>query len=154
MIPMNQAKLSNVAASVGQRLLNIIHETGGDANLVWTRYAAEPILYRICASEYAADFVLKGAMLFLAWAGRTHRPTVDIDFFGYGENSDRRLIRIFRTVCNAEVADDGPRYDPDTIKVAPIREEQECHGQRVMLTAFLGKARITLQVDIGFGDIY
>jgi hypothetical protein len=34
-------KVSNVAASVRQRLLNIIHETGDDANLVWTRYATE-----------------------------------------------------------------------------------------------------------------
>jgi len=152
-IRMNQAKLSNVAASVRQRLLNIIRETGDDANLVWTRYAAERLLYRICASEYAADLVLKGAMLFLAWTGRSHRPTVDIDFLGYGSNSDKRLIRIFRTVCNVEVKDDGLRYDPDTIKVAPIREEQEYHGQRVMLTAFLGKARIPLQVDIGFGDV-
>jgi hypothetical protein len=34
---MTQDKPSNVAASVRQRLLNIIRETGDDANLVWTR---------------------------------------------------------------------------------------------------------------------
>lgn len=153
MIRMNQAKLSNIAASVRQRLLNIIRETGDDANLVWTRYAAERLLYRICVSEYAGDFVLKGALLFLAWTGRSHRPTVDIDFLGYGENSDKRLIRIFRVVCGVEVEDDGLIYDPDTIKIVPIREGQEYHGQRVSLTAFLDKARIPLQVDVGFGDV-
>jgi len=36
---MSRGKSSNVAASVRQRLLNIIRETGDDANLVWTRYA-------------------------------------------------------------------------------------------------------------------
>jgi hypothetical protein len=44
-------------------------------------------------------------------------------------------------------------YDPDTVKAAPIREEQEYQGQRVTLTAYLGKARIPIQVDTGFGDI-
>jgi hypothetical protein len=84
---MNQDKASNVAASVRQRLLNIIRETGDDANLVWTRYAAERLLYRLCVSEYTGGFILKGTMLFLAWAGRSHRPTVDVDFLGYGKNS-------------------------------------------------------------------
>jgi predicted nucleotidyltransferase component of viral defense system len=150
---MNQDKPSKVAASVRQRLLNIIRETGDDANLVWTRYAAERLLYRLCVSEYAGDFVLKGAMLFLAWTGRSHRPTVDIDFLGYGENSDKRLMRIFRAVCGVEVEDDGLVYDSETITIALIREGQEYQGQRVMLTAFLGKARIPLQVDVGFGDV-
>lgn len=150
---MNQDKPSKVAASVRQRLLNIIRETGDDANLVWTRYAVERLLYRLCVSEYAGDFVLKGAMLFLAWTGRSHRPTVDIDFLGYGENSDKRLMRIFRAVCGVEVEDDGLVYDSETITIAPIREGQEYQGQRVMLTAFLGKARIPLQVDVGFGDV-
>jgi len=36
---MSQHKLSNVSASVRQRLVSIIRETGDDANLVWTCYA-------------------------------------------------------------------------------------------------------------------
>jgi hypothetical protein len=150
---MDRDKRSSVASSVRQRLLNIIRETGDDANLIWTRYAAERFLYRLFISEYAADFVLKGAMLFMVWTGRSHRPTVDIDLLGYGENSHKRIARIFRTICGSEVEDDGLVFDPDTIKVAPIREGQEYQGQRVKLTAFLGKARIPLQVDVGFGDV-
>jgi len=38
---MTKDKVSNVAASVRQRLLNIIRESGDDANRVWTRYATE-----------------------------------------------------------------------------------------------------------------
>jgi hypothetical protein len=62
---MTKGGVSNVAASVGQRLLNIIHETGDNANLVWTRHATERLLYRLSVSEHANDFILKGAMLFI-----------------------------------------------------------------------------------------
>jgi hypothetical protein len=36
--------------------------------------------------------------------------------------------------------------------VAPIREDQEYGGQRVTFEAKLGQARVSLQVDVGFGD--
>lgn len=39
---MTENKISDIAASVRQRLLGIIRKTGDDANLVWTRYATEP----------------------------------------------------------------------------------------------------------------
>jgi hypothetical protein len=75
---MSRGKSSNVAASVRRRLLNIIRETGDDTNLVWTRYATERLLYRLSVSEYVEDFILKGAMLFMAWTGQSHRPTVGL----------------------------------------------------------------------------
>ncbi len=34
----------------------------------------------------------------------------------------------------------------------PIREEQEYGGQRITLTALLGRARISTRIDVGFGD--
>lgn len=150
---MTKDKLSNVAASVRQRLLNIIRETGDDPNFVWTRYATERLLYRLSVSEYAEDFVLKGAMLFMAWTGQSYRPTVDMDFLGYGENSSERLAEVFRNVCGIDVESDGLVFDINTLEVAPIREKQEYQGQRITLTAFLGKARIPVQVDVGFGDV-
>ena len=60
---------------------------------------------------------------------------------------------MFSDVCNVKVEPDGLEFNSDSVKAAPIREEQEYQGQRVMLTAFLGKARITIQVDVGFGDV-
>jgi predicted nucleotidyltransferase component of viral defense system len=150
---MTKDERSNVAASIRQRLLKIIHETGDDANLVWTRYATERLLFRLSVSPHAENFILKGAMLFMAWTGEAHRPTVDMDFLSYGENSSERLAGVFREVCRAEVAVDGLEFDPDTVKAAPIREEGKYQGQRVKLMAFLGKARIPIQVDVGFGDV-
>lgn len=58
---MSKEKLLNIAASVRQRLLNIVRETGEGANIVWTRYARERFLYRLSVSEYAEQFVLKDA---------------------------------------------------------------------------------------------
>jgi predicted nucleotidyltransferase component of viral defense system len=150
---MTGGKGSNVAASVRQRLLRIIRETGDDANLIWTRYATERFLYRLSVSEYAGDFILKGAMLFMAWTGQSYRPTVDVDFIGRGQNSSERLVDVFRNVCAAEVAPDGLEFDANSVKAVPIREEQKYQGQRVTLIAYLGKARIPIQADVGFGDV-
>lgn len=146
-------KPSNVVASVRKRLLNIIRETGDDATLVWTRYTTERLLYRLSVSKYAEDFILKGAMLFIVWKGQLYRPTGDIDFLGCGEDSSERLIRVFRDVCDVKVEPDGLEFNSDSVKAAHIREDQEYQGQRVKLTAFLGKARIPIQVDVGFGDV-
>jgi len=146
-------KASNIAASVRQRLLNLIRETGDDANLVWSRYAVERLLYRLSVSEYADDFVLKGAALFLAWTGQPYRPTVDLDLLGHGENSSEHVEDVFRSMCRINVEPDGLFFDPDTVKAEPIREDREYEGQRVTLVAFLGKARIPVRVDIGFGDV-
>ncbi len=147
---MTRGKPSNVAASVRQRLLNIIRDTGDDPNLVWTRYATERLLYRLSVSEHAGDFILKGAMLFMAWTGKIYRPTMDMDLLGYGDDSSERLVEVFRKVCGVDVEPDGLVFDAGSVVAMPIREEQEYHGQRVTLIAFLDKARIPLQVDVGF----
>jgi len=150
---MTKKQPKDITASVRQRLLNIINETGDDANVIWTRYATERLLYRLSVSEHSNNFILKGAMLFMVWTGQSYRPTMDMDLLGYGDDSIERLTEIFRAVCTVTVEPDGLVFDPDTLSVESIREEQEYNGQRVTLTAFLGKARIPIQVDIGFGDV-
>lgn len=142
----------NAAASVKQRLLNVGKKTGEDFQLLLTRYAIERLLFRVGASEHANSFVLKGAMLFALWTGEMHRPTRDVDFLGFGENSDERLAAVFRALCAEENADDGLAFEPDSVAVEQIREEDEYGGRRVTFTVKLGQARVTLQVDVGFGD--
>ena len=150
---MTREKHANVPASVRQKLLNIIRKTGDDPNLVWSRYATERLLYRLSISEFAGEFVLKGAMLFTVWSGEPHRPTVDLDLLGHGNDSGERIANVFRQICRMDVKDDGLVFDADNIRVSSIREDLEYHGQRVNLVAHLGKARIPIQVDIGFGDV-
>jgi len=149
---LKRAPSANLATSVHQRLLNLSQERGEDFNLVLTRYAIERLLARLAQAGYARQFVLKGALLFAIWTGRLHRPTRDLDLLGYGDSSEEELGKLFKDLCAVEVEADGLVFDPDSVRVAEIREEQEYGGQRVHLLATLGRARIPLQIDIGFGD--
>jgi hypothetical protein len=150
---MKRREPTDLAASVRQRLLDISRRTKTDANLIWTRYAVERLLYRLASSEHAREFALKGAMLFSVWTRQPYRPTLDLDLLGFGEDSAERVVGIFRRLCGLEVEPDGLIFDAESVRAEPIRADQEYQGQRVALVARLGKARIPLQVDIGFGDV-
>lgn len=143
---------TNVAASVRQRLYNLAKEKDQDFNFVLARFVAERLLFRLSVSESASDFVLKGALLFLLWSDHLYRPTRDVDLLGYGENSIGKLEDTFRKVGRIQAVEDGLVFDADSVQGANIREDQEYDGVRITLTAFLGNARIPMQIDIGFGD--
>jgi hypothetical protein len=59
---------------------------------------------------------------------------------------------VFTDVLALETVDDGVTFDERSLDVAPIREDQEYGGIRVVLVAGIGSARVRLQVDVGFGD--
>jgi predicted nucleotidyltransferase component of viral defense system len=144
--------IRNTAASVRQRLLNRAREQGDDFQLLLTRYCIERLLYRLSQSEHADRFILKGATLFLLWGGGTYRPTRDLDLLGRGDSSPSHMVEVFKAVCATKVEDDGLEFDPSTVQAREIREGQEYGGVRVEMTVRLGKARLELQVDVGFGD--
>lgn len=52
-----------------------------------------------------------------------------------------------------EQVDDGLAVDADSITAAPIREDQEYGGVRVVLPAAIAGAQVRLQIDVGFGDV-
>lgn len=149
---MSKPQPKDLAASVRQRLLNRSRDRGEDFNLVLTRYAAERWLFRLSKSRYAQQFVLKGAALLALWMKGSYRPTRDLDLLAYGDRSVDRLERIVREVCRTPVAPDGLEFDPDSVRLTDIREDQEYQGLRVQLQAILGEARIGVQIDTGFGD--
>lgn len=142
----------NVAKSVHQRLLNIRDMTGEQFNHLLLRYGMERLLFRIQAAGHSDYFVLKGAMLFALWYHVPGRPTRDIDLLGFGDLTQDRLRAIFSDTCAVTVEDDGLCFDPDSIQIADIRDDQEYHGVRVRLLAFLDRARLPIQIDVGFGD--
>jgi hypothetical protein len=49
-------------------------------------------------------------------------------------------------------ADDGITFDPGSIEIEIIAEQAEYEGIRAKLVGRLEQARITMQIDIGFGD--
>ncbi|HVR80676.1 MAG TPA: nucleotidyl transferase AbiEii/AbiGii toxin family protein [Luteimonas sp.] len=148
---MNRLPQANRIASIRQRLLDRAKARGEEFQFVLDRFAVERLLYRLSQSAYRDEFVLKGAMLFALWFDQPHRPTRDADFLGFGPPDADRLADTVRRLCAIE-ADDGLRYNTDSITVEAIREEAKYDGLRVTLLALLGTARCTVQWDVGFGD--
>ena len=144
--------IQNLAASVYDRLLKRTDLGDENFQFVLMRYGAERLMYRLSQSEHAANFVLKGAMLFLVWAGAQYRTTKDMDLLALKSASVERLRDIFRELCQLQVAQDGLVFDLESVQAEEIREDNLYQGVRVTLLARLNNARIPLQVDIGFGD--
>jgi predicted nucleotidyltransferase component of viral defense system len=142
----------NISASVREKLRNIARQRNADFGLILVKYGLERILFRLSHSAYHDVFVLKGALLFELWTGQQYRPTRDADFLARGENSPERFFRIFRELCSVETEPDGVRFDPDTVSAERIAEAADYEGVRVNLKAYLERAKIPIQIDIGFGD--
>ena len=142
----------NISASVREKLRNIARQRNADFGLILVKYGLERILFRLSRSAYHDVFVLKGALLFELWTGQQYRPTRDADFLARGENSPERFFRIFRELCSVETEPDGLRFDPDTVTVERIAQDADYEGVRVSFTAYLERAKIPIQIDIGFGD--
>jgi len=138
-------------ASIHARLLNLAKERGEDFNMILTRYAIERFLYRLSIVPAREAFWLKGALLFDLWFDVPHRPTRDADFLGFGPADTVALASTIREICGIAV-DDGMEFDPASITVEEIREEANYGGLRVRLVSKLGKARCTVQLDVGYGD--
>ena len=142
----------NLPASIAAGLRRIAREKGTDTAFLLRRYAIERLLYRLSLSPHRNAFILKGAMLFTAWLDDPFRPTQDLDLLGLGDHSLKAITNMFRGICSAGVEDDGLRFDVAHLNATAIREDQNYGGVRVKTVAYLGKARIPVQVDIGFGD--
>ena len=149
---MHDSNLKNISASIRQKLLNLARERSEDFGLILTKYGLERILFRIGKSKYRGVFILKGALLFELWTKERYRPTRDADFMATGDNSPERFVQIFREISAVGIQDDGLRFDPKTVKAERIKEDADYEGVRVTFTAFLEKAQIPIQIDIGFGD--
>ena len=139
-------------ASVKARLLNVAKANYLTFESVLRRYFQERLLYRLSVSEYGDYFILKGGVLFLTIRAPFGRPTKDIDFLSETENGPERLRQIFSEVV-AISGEDTVRFDPNSIYVETIQETAEQTGIRIKLTAYLGRTRDTIQIDIGFGDV-
>ncbi len=141
----------NLAASVRAKLLNQSRESGEQLQNLLMRFAAERLLYRLSLSKHKDSFLLKGAALFAFWFDEPHRPTKDLDLLGFGASDIPALENTLREVCMI-AGKDGLQFLAESVKGENIREGEIYGGIRLTLTAMLEKARIPVQVDIGFGD--
>lgn len=141
-----------IIMSVHQKLRNLQDKTSEPLNNILIKYGLGRLLYRLELSGNIDLFVLKGAMLFSLWEQVPRRSTRDMDLLGFGISTHGQLKDIFTQACKVKYEVDGLRFDSGSIISEDIREDQDCHGIRVKLMGYLGKARIPIQVDLGFGD--
>lgn len=142
----------NMGASVRNRLTARARAQREDAQRLLIRYVIERLLYRLGRSPHRGLFVLKGAMLFSLWSPTPYRATGDLDLLGYGDNAPDQLMVVFREIMAMAVEDDGVVFQPESLRAAPAREADEYAGARLDFTATLAGARMTIHVDIGYGD--
>lgn len=144
--------MRNIAASVRQRLLNLSREQGRPFQEVLQFYVMERFLYRLSQSGEAERFILKGALMLQVWEAPQSRPTMDIDMLGHADNDPDALLDRIRSVLRTETIDDGLIFDSDELQAETITKDADYQGIRIRGEAGLDGARVSLQIDIGFGD--
>lgn len=152
---MKNRPIKNLAASVHQRLLDKARHAGRPFNELLQYFTMERFLYRLSRSKYAGNFVLKGALMLNVWERTTlPRPTLDIDVLAQRiGNSVDSIVQVVREICNQVVDPDGITFDSETVEGGRIAEEAEYEGVRIRLRGSLGNARLSMQLDVGFGDV-
>lgn len=143
----------DIGASVRQRLLNRARAEGRPFQELLQYFAMERFLYRLAGSRFADRFVLKGALLLMAWRAPVTRPTMDIDLAGKTTNDLEHIRSVVGELCHLSTDPDGLDFDPASIEVQRIKEDAEYGGVRVRFQASLARARIPMQIDIGFGEV-
>jgi hypothetical protein len=138
------------AGDVFLAVQKLARASGGDVQELLTLYALEGLLARVADSSSRDDFVLKGGVLLAAFSLR--RPTRDIDLQATRLPNDvDSVLEHIRTIAAIEL-DDGLAFDPQTISAQTIREEEDYVGVRVRLVGRLARSRLTVGVDVNFGD--
>lgn len=144
--------VANLPISILHRLRNKAQVEGRNAQDLLRYYAIERFLYRLSQSSHAEQFVLKGALIFLAWGIHFPRSTRDIDLRGSAAIDIETTRRIVQDICLTPVVADGMVYDASSVTGEIVREGARYQGVRIRFSGALGKARTSMQIDIGIAD--
>lgn len=143
----------NIPASVRQRLQDHARKANHPFQEVLEYYAMERFLFRLASSPASDRFVLKGALMFVAWGAHGFRPTRDIDLLARMPNDAEAIASVVREACLIGVPEDGMAFDPASVRAGVIKEGADYEGVRVTFRASLQNARVAMQIDVGFGDV-
>jgi hypothetical protein len=78
---------------------------------------------------------------------------MDIDFAGRTNNRLDHIQEMVVAICGAAVDADGIEFNSASVVVSRIKEDADYEGVRVQFHATVARARIPMQLDIGFGDV-
>ena len=115
--------ITNIAASVHQRLLNNAKESSRPFNELLQYFALERFIYRLSKSPHADQFILKGALMLSAWCGPASRPTMDIDLLGKIDNRIDTITTVMKDACLTDVEPDGISFDAETVEAVRVIDE-------------------------------
>ena len=79
---------------------------------------------------------------------------MDIDFAGRTNNQLDHIKEVVSAVCDLGVDHDGIEFNRGSIELSRIKEDADYECVRVQFHATLARARIPMQIDIGFGDVF
>ena len=107
--------ITNIGASIQDKLKNKAKECGVPNNKMITKYLLERFIYRLSVSQYADNFVLKGSVLSTLFItdSKFIRPTKDVDFLAKNiSNSLENISRVISDVAKIEYHTDGVVFLP------------------------------------------
>ena len=148
---MSAAPVKNIAASVKNQLLAAARHSGKPFQTLLTHYGLERFLFRLSLSPLKEKFILKGGLLLVGMGLPLARTTRDIDFLGLAPSDIDTIGALIREIGNLPL-DDGLVYEVNELSIETMAENAEYPGIRLKFDAWLGKARIPMQIDVGFGD--
>jgi predicted nucleotidyltransferase component of viral defense system len=137
--------------SFKKRLQIVAKERNMTPAEVWQNVIHERFLVRLCRSSHRDHFILKGGVL-LAKHIDIGRETKDLDFSVRNIQSDiNQLSKAMERIVSLDLADGFTFRD---IQTEPLDHfHMEYAGARIKMQACLGKARLPLFIDLGFGDL-
>lgn len=145
--------LKNVGASVHQRLKNVSEESGRSFNDLVQYYALERWLYRLSRSRHRNTFILKGALMLVAWRAPILRVTRDIDLLARTSNDLDAIKSIVSDISRTKVEEDGVVFAPESVATTRIAEDADYEGVRATFSGRLATTRLAMQIDMGFSDV-
>ena len=130
---------------------NLSGGNGIKAQMIIRNYVMERFLERISVSSYRDNLILKGGVLISALVGLDKRSTMDMDTtiksMPLTVDSAREMVE---NIINVEL-DDGMTFEVQS--VAPIMDDADYPGIRVLLETKIENMRTPLKLDFSTGDI-
>ena len=145
----------SIQDSIKAKLKNRAIEDNRTFQEILTIYGLERMLYRLSISKYASTYILKGGILLYAmYQGKYSRGTADVDLLGKSVSNDLETVKdSFREIFNISCDEDGLVFDSYSLRATRITEFKKYPGINISIDGYLAKTKISVQIDIGFGDV-
>jgi hypothetical protein len=113
---------------------------------VLRRYAGERLVHRLTAAS-PGTLVVRGAWAIEARLGVPHRLWRTLQLWDLREREEAPIAALVRASC--KLGDDGLSFDGRSVRIEAFHPERPYGWLRVKLFAYLDKAQIPLQLELG-----